>query len=276
MTTFGGSGSRTGAGQTRFQRSARRPTPTGRETRTTAGSADIYQDRRSRGGRYGVRPFSDLVFVAANLHQATKQLPPHEVVNLGHVVRNIVAAEGKRYHVKGRSGAKVRLGAEVQRNRQVLRNSSGAMMFTSRGRTKLGALSGSTVSVAGVPRGFWRIIEDGSQPHLITPTQGRGGMRQKSVFGAFLRSAGLKIDRATGEAVEGGRGFQIKPFRPGGKPLKLTGSGGGDRYAAWVLHPGHRPVGKPWRRAMHRSVPAVHQFHKNYVNNVLIDAWSRR
>ena len=275
MTTFGGSGSRTGAGQTRFQRSIARPTPTGRETRTTAGSADIYKDRRSRGGRYGARPFSDLVLVAARLHQETRELPPHEVVNLGYVVRNIVAAQGARYHVKGRGGEKFKLEAQLQRNRKVLRDPSGAMMFTTRGRTQLGALSGSSVSVAGTPRGFWRIIEDGSQPHLITPRASRGGMRQKSVFGAFLRSAGLKIDRATGEAVEAGPGFQIKAFRPGGRPLKLTGKGGGGRYAAWVLHPGHKSIGKPWQKSMHLARPAVDRFHKDYVNSVLLAAWAR-
>jgi len=276
VTTFAGSGSSTGAGQTRFQRSPYRSRySSDRSRRTTAGSADIYKDRRSRGGRYGARPLEDLVFVIGAMHRDLKALPPHMVKALGYVVRDIVAREGASYHVKGRDGKHHKLEAQVQINKKPLRDSAGNYKLSARGNRLVGDISYRSVSVVGVPQGFWRIIEDGSQRHLITPGASRGGMRQKSVFGAFLRSAGLKIDRATGEAVDAGPGFQIKAFKPGGRPLKLTGKGGGGRYAAWVLHPGHQSIGKPWRKAMTKSYPAVQKYHADYATQVLLDAWSR-
>lgn len=79
----------------------------------------------------------------------------------------VVEAEGRRFHIKGRSGKKVPLGSKTD-----VRGFNGA-----NGLVVTGA-------VRGIPEGFWTIVEYGSDAHLIW---GKGRGRNMSRRGALRR-----------------------------------------------------------------------------------------
>ncbi len=225
MATFGGSGSTTGSGQSRFQRSPSRGVPSAdRGRRTTAGSADIY---KGRGAGLGGPNWTAVPAVLFELRKTITQLPPWAVRVLGEMVRDDIAYQGKRYKLRGRNGKKYPLEAEVQRNRAVLRDSAGSILRTQRGKAKLGRTSQATISVAGVPAGWWSIVTHGSTAHLITGTRGRR-MTSKQATSRFLRSMGTTRageSRGTGDDV----------FNDG-SPIRLKpGSKGPGGWVAWAI-----------------------------------------
>jgi hypothetical protein len=224
-----------------------------RTIRTSAGNNRIYGDRK-RGRSVGPRPIEEFVFVVGNMRRELSKLPPHHVKALGGLVRDEVQRQGRPYRIKGRTGEKFRLTAKTQRSRRVLGS-------TSSGKKVLGGTSSASISVVGEPRGFWGIVEHGSKRHLITPRRNRGGRyTARGAFGAFIRDAERGNDS----------------FNPGGKPLRIKPGGkhpGG--FAQWVMHPGHKPLGRPWARAMRNSRRIVQKYHADYTRDVLIAAWSR-
>jgi hypothetical protein len=224
-----------------------------RTVRTNAGNNRIYGDRK-RGRSIGPRPIEEFVFVIGNMRRELSKLPPHHVRQLGGLVRDEVKRQGRPYRIKGRTGEKYRLSAKMERSRRVLGS-------TSSGKKVLGGTSGASVSVVGDPRGFWGIVEHGSKRHLIVPRRNRGGRyTTRGATGAFIRDAERGNDS----------------FRPGGRPLRIKPGGkhpGG--FAAWVMHPGHRPLGRPWARAMRNSRRIVTKYHADYTRDVLLAAWSR-
>lgn len=157
-----------------------------------------------------MRSLADLPGVAANMARAAADLPDSIVVPLSRAVAADVKGQGGRYHVKGRSGRPVQLDAKVSRDRFA------------------GANEASRV-VAGTPPGFWRIIEEGSSPHLIAGRYRSTGRRRgaRAATNQFLR----------------GDSFA------GSSPINIPGIG----WRQNAVHPGHGSVGRPWRRAMDKA-----------------------
>jgi hypothetical protein len=173
-----------------------------------------------------VRDLSELPGVIGNMAKTSRELPKKVIIPLASGVRNEVASQGRRYHVKGRNGAPVRLDAKVDKR----------------------GTGGASASVAGTPPGFWRIIEEGSSPHLITARQ--NGRRATT--------------RARLRQFEGGDAIR-------GKPLKIPGIG----YRQYAVHPGHGSVGRPWRKSMDRSQKITLEVLRDYSAKQLIKAFGK-
>lgn len=187
-----------------------------------------------------------------NLRAETTRLPPSMVRELAYTVKTILDQEGGRYKLRGHKGGKFPLQAEVQRSRKVLGVSS-------TGKNQLGGVS-SSLSVAGVPAGFWRIVESGSGRHLITGRHRKNGRRltTKGAMSGFLKAA----ERGTSFAV--------------GSPIRLKpGSKGSGGWAQWADHPGHKPLGAPWKRGMAKSKVVVAQMQRDYISSRLRAAFLR-
>lgn len=190
------------------------------------------------------------------LQRETSRLPPAEVRNIAYAVKAIVDQEGSRYKLRGSGGGKFPLGARVERSRKVLGTNSA-------GKKILGPASGSataSMSVAGVPAGFWRIVEEGSGRHLITGRRRRNGRRltTKGAMSGFLK------------ASESGSGFNV------GNPIRLkAGSKGPGGWKQWADHPGHGPIGRPWAKSMIKANVVVDRMHQDYVRARLTAAWLR-
>jgi hypothetical protein len=139
------------------------------------------------------RPLSDFPKVLASMGSAASRLDVETVAPMTLAVASAVRLRGGRYGIKGRNGAKVRLGAR-----------SNVRGFGD--RVKVG-------NVKGDPAGFWRIVTDGSGKHLIVGRHKRGGGRQ-TVAGARRRFANV------GEHEPGQVGCDRLPAvrRPSGAP----------------------------------------------------------
>jgi hypothetical protein len=141
------------------------------------------------------RPLSDLPKVLASMGSAASRLDVETVAPMTLAVANAVRASGARYHIKGRGGAPVRLGAK-----------SNVRGFGD--RTKVGKVSGD-------PAGFWRIVVDGSGKHLIVGRSKRGGGRQ-SAAGARRRFANVDSSMGNTNPLHmGGIGFRQFAVHPG-------------------------------------------------------------
>lgn len=177
-----------------------------------------------------VRPLSDLPKVIGDLREAAAGMPPSVVPKLADGVRDETAKQGGRYHVKGRGGRPVRLTAKVERGRD--QNSR---------------------SVAGNPPGFWRIIEEGSNAHLIT--------------GESTRTT------RSGRTTRIGQRSRLRQFEAGdairGKPLRIPGIG----FRQYAVHPGHGSVGRPWKQAMSNSDRVVSDVLKREATGDFMKAW---
>jgi hypothetical protein len=108
-----------------------------------------------------VRSLDELPAVIANMRATAGKLPESSITKIADGVRDEVARQGGRYYVRGRGGAKVRLGARVQRSR-------------------VGKAYTASRSVSGEPAGFWRIINDGSGAHLIAGRYRSNGRRRSA------------------------------------------------------------------------------------------------
>ncbi len=133
----------------------------------------------------------------------------------------VVEAEGRRFHIKGRGGKKVPLGAKTD-----VRGFNGA-----NGLVVTGA-------VRGIPEGFWTIVEYGSAPHtIVRAKQGENGRRRKVSEKSLLKR------------ITEGTALNDVPLLSNGK--------GGNFVAAYALHKGHDPLGKPWEASMRLGAPLV-------------------
>jgi len=65
----------------------------------------------------------------------------------------VVDAQGSRFHIKGRGGARVPLSAKT--DTRAFNNRANKVVVTG--------------AVRGIPEGFWHIVQEGSGPHLIAP-----------------------------------------------------------------------------------------------------------
>jgi hypothetical protein len=108
-------------------------------------------------------------------------------------------------------------------------------------------------SVQGSPPGFWSIVEEGSGKHLIAGRYQRG-TRQRSGSARGRRQAFLRGD-------EFGRY----------SPLRIPGIG----YRQYVIHPGHRSIGRPWRRAMDRAPEVASRAMFTETGRRLGTAWTK-
>lgn len=184
-----------------------------------------------------MRDLRELPAVVAGMGEATRRLPQQVILPLGRNVKAEVDRQGGRYHIKGRGGNPVRLGGRLQ-------------------KAKIGRATSATgnVSVSGEPAGFWRIVEDGSSPHLIAARingrqQGRGRGR-----------AGLIRRFGEGDSIRGD------------KPVRTPGFVGGE-YFDHVNHPGHGSIGQPWKTAMSNADNIVKHTLTEESARTLIRAW---
>jgi hypothetical protein len=180
-----------------------------------------------------VRPLSDLPRVVGNMAKAAGETEKLAVPPITRAVQAVTAAQGARFAIKGRSGAKVRLSA-----------SAGIKTF---GGKPVGL-------VQGRPAGFWRIVEEGSSPHLIV---GRNGSRRRGGRGLSRRSAFRRFTANVDEFNES-------------SPIRL-GSIGWRQYAA---HPGHGPIGRPWATAMRASDQIVRTQLTSVATKQFKQAWT--
>lgn len=178
-----------------------------------------------------MRPLSELPVAIGNMASAAGHVEQRVVPKATLAIRTRASVEGGRYRIKGRSGRPVRLSA-----------SSNTQMF---GGKPVG-------QVRGVPPGFWRIVTDGSAPHLITGRYRRGGTGRVGVSSALRRFAGADAMNTA-------------------SPIRL-GSIGWRQYA---VHPGHGSLGDPWGRAM-RAAPELYRSTLDEVATTdLVRAWKK-
>lgn len=213
---------------------ARGAPSTSRGGRTTAGSHRIQKGvgavRGSGGYSHGnARPIEDFPKMFRHLRQASEELPRQLVVPLANAMRDQLLIEGSKYRIRGHQGKKFPLVANVQ----VPTNSRGASQISR--------------FVVGTPPGFWRIVNDGSKKHLIAGRYRSGGGRQ-TAKGAFRRFVS--------NADEFG----------GSSPVNVLGhsKGSSEGWAQYVVHPGHGPLGHPWRTAMNRGETIMWRMQNEY------------
>jgi len=140
------------------------------------------------------------------------------------VLHRYVTINGAPYHIRGRRGDKVRLTAK--KNVRGFKSSQGGVV---RG------------AVFGIPEGFWAIVEHGSDDHIIVSRQLRKARTTRS--GKVRTSIGA---RTVFRRLEQGKSFSdVRPVRTPYGPRQF------------VHHPGHRPIGSPWERAMQQAAQPV-------------------
>jgi hypothetical protein len=178
-----------------------------------------------------VRPLSEFPAVVSQMGTAAAGLPVELIVPLANNIKREVERQGGRYYVRGRSGAKVRLGAKVQ-------------------QARIGKAVTASRSVSGEPAGFWRIIEDGSSPHLIAGRR-KGG-----------RNRGARAARSQ---------FARNADSFSGSPINIPGVG----WRQYAVHPGHGSVGRPWRKAMNQADQIVRWTLVDQSSKALLKAWNK-
>lgn len=218
--------------------------------RTTAGSHRVFQrgpgGTRSRAGRG--RPIEDMPRMFRNLQEAAEGLPVRLVYPLSIAIRDQLQLEGAKYRLRGASGKKVALTAHTKAAKYEGRSSK---------RTRF---------IDGTPKGFWRIVNDGSAKHLIAGRYRRSGGRL-TVRGAARQ---FGFNWSSGQETSGGS-MGI------GSPINTYGGQKGDRdgWAQYAIHPGHGPLGRPWRRAMDRSGPIMQKMQADYASDAFVRAFFR-
>ena len=215
-----------------------------RTNRTTAGSARIPTPRGGVRGMGAARPVTDIPFVMANLSRTTAELPDSMIRPLAEAARQEYDRQGSRYRLRGATGGRVPLGARTEAAKG------------SQGRSKRSRW------VVGAPAGFWRIVEEGSKGHLIAGRYRKSGRRftARGATNAFLRNA-----------ERGNDSFNM------GSPINVLGGKKGDRagWAQYARHPGHGPIGRPWRRATIKAPKIVGEVQEAYARNELVRAFFR-
>lgn len=222
--------------------------------RTTAGSHRISHLRGGQSGAFTAkgRPISEFPQMFGHLRRASEGLPETLVRPLAEAIRDETARQGRRYKLRGHAGKPYPLEARTE------------AAMNSRG------ISRRSRFVVGVPAGFWRIVEEGSNRHLIAGRYRKGGGRftskgAASAFG-FSRTTGALRDRGLDSA------FNL------GTPVNVLGHSKGQSNEGWaqyVDHPGHGPIGRPWRRAMNRSEDIMHRIQREHATSTFVQAFYR-
>ncbi len=108
-----------------------------------------------------IRPLKALGPVIVGMGPAAQKASLDTVTKSTTALKNVVAANGVRHRIKGRSGKHVPLGAM-----------SNVKTFNDK----------PVGLVKGIPDGFWSIVEHGSPPHTIRP---RAGTKRKAGVAAL-------------------------------------------------------------------------------------------
>lgn len=161
----------------------------------------------------GYRPLDELGPAIAAMGYAAAKQNSAAVKHATNQLKVIVAASGRRYHIRGRTGGSVPL--EASANVREFSTTNGGAVF--RGK------------VTGIPEGFWAIVEYGSGPHIITSRKGRPNRNRLLRAFAEGESFGrLKPVRTP----YGPRQFVHHPgHRSFGKPWASAMKAGGPRVA---------------------------------------------
>jgi hypothetical protein len=195
----------------------------------------------------GARALSELPGAVRSLRLAVSNDVPEAVRPMTRAVRAEVARAGDRYALKGRNGEPVRLGA-----------SSNVREF-----------SGKPVGqVRGSPAGFWRIVEEGSEAHVIA-----GRYRRQSGIGPRLRQGSAAGRRS--QFIRGNLRGDDVTFGGQSPILAFPGLPKNEGYRQYVKHPGHRSIGRPWRTAMNRAPEAASRALYTETGRRLGTAWTK-
>lgn len=181
-----------------------------------------------------VRPLSDLPKVASHMADVAKRMPDGVVPVLASNVRQEVEWQGHGYYIRGRRGQRVDLTAVVSIDRYAQPGTAARV-------------------VSGSPIGAWHIVEGGTKSHLIT------GAAYRTTRSGNVRRIGTRSrERAflAGDAITG-------------RPLRLPGIG----FRQYALHPGARPVGRPWAKAMSRSDVLVARSLHEHAEHHFLKGW---
>ncbi len=178
-----------------------------------------------------VLPLSQLPVVYGRMVAAAADIPDVAIRPIAKAVDREVDKQGGKYHVKGRKGGRVPLSGRIERG-------------------KLDGRYTESVSVAGNPPGFWRIIEEGSSSHLIAGRYRDNGRRRgaRAATNQFLR----------------GDSFA------GSSPINIPGIG----WRQNAVHPGHGSVGRPWRKSMDATERIVADVTKDEALKTFLKAWT--
>jgi hypothetical protein len=169
-------------------------------------------------------PWSAIPQVVGQLARAAGDAEKAVVPVITSDLRDEVEQQGSKFHIKGRGGRAVQLGAKSD-------------------------VKGNTGRVKGNPPGFWRIVTDGSKPHIISGGTRTGKRRSQSTV--VRRFA--DVDVAFGDTA----------------PLKLGSIG----FRQWAHHPGHSGFGDPWRKALNQTDDIVTKAHQKVTTKLMVDAW---
>jgi hypothetical protein len=172
------------------------------------------------------RPLSEFPDALTAMAKAASGAQRSAVPKITLAVRAEVERQGSRHHINGRGGQPVKLGAKSN-------------------------VRGDVGNVEGAPAGFWRIVTDGSAPHLIASRFKRGGGRASNRARTLFRI--LDSDSTFG----------------GSAPIRI----GGVNYRQYAHHPGHGPQGQPWRKAMDNARPIAGRVLEQVTTEGLARAW---
>lgn len=216
-----------------------------RTRRTTAGSHRIDSKTGGTGFPSGRgRPITDMPKVVAQMRRAADTIPEEIVPRVSEAIKFEVMLQGRPYKLRGHTGAKFPLGATTE-------------------KASTGRPGEKSRWVKGIPSGFWRIVEDGTNRHLIAGRHRKGSGNRftaNGALGAFTRGA-----------ERGADSFNM------GTPVNYLGNsrGSNEGWAQFVDHPGHGPIGHPWARAVARSDKIVEEVHEQYSRATLARAFFR-
>ena len=183
-----------------------------------------------------VRDLSELPDVIGQISSASRKLPDGSIVPLANNVRSEVEWQGHGYYIRSRNGKRLPLTARVK-------------IATENGPNKAARI------VGGSPIGAWHIVEGGSSAHLITGTKER-----------LTRRGNVRRVTARARLAEFASGDSIT-----GRPLHIPGIG----FRQYAMHPGHGPIGAPWKKAMGRSGEIVADTLSEYATKALLKAWGK-
>ena len=219
---------------------------TSRGISTTAGGHRIPTAKGSRYSHGNARPIEDFPKMFVHLRQASEGLPRQLIVPLANAMRDQLLIEGGKYHIRGHTGEKFPLRAKV------------GIPQNSRGNSQISR------SVAGTPPGFWAIVNRGSRKHLIAGRYRKNGNRftAKGATSAFMKPVSMK--------TYGNFGRMASPVNVLGRS-----KGSKDGWAQYVVHPGHGPIGRPWRIALDRGEQIMWRMQEEYASAVFKQAFFR-
>ncbi len=143
----------------------------------------------------------------------------------------VVDEEGSRYKLRGARGNQVQLEG---------RSNVRAFLTSQRQVVVRGA-------VAGIPEGFWSIVEHGRQRrYLVYSKSSRSGKKRISKSGK-VRQEFLTLKQVQRRFNQNKTLADLKPIRTPYGPRQYAMPGP------------HGPIGKPWKNAMRRSAPLLEQ-----------------